>query len=293
MNRLKGILYGAVSSSTFGLTPLFSVCLLMAGYSPYEVLAYRWGVAAAALFLMGLLMGHGFRCRRADVPVLVLLSLLRAATSFGLVIAYRHIASGAAAIIHFLYPLAVTLGMILFFGEKRSLTVSVSLLLSLAGVVLLSFGGLGTAGEAAMLGVAGAVTSVFAYASYIIGVRTTRASRMDSMSLTFYVMAAGALLFMLGGWVLGDGIRLETDGTVWLYILGLALPSTALSNITLVKAIKLAGPTLTSLLGALEPLTAVLIGILVLGEPFTLSAIVGIVLIIFSVSLILLKRHKV
>lgn len=105
-------------------------------------------------------------------------------------------------------------------------------------------------------------------------------------------MAAGALLFLLGGWVLGDGIRLETDDTIWLYILGLALPSTALSNITLVKAIKLAGPTLTSLLGALEPLTAVLIGMLVLGEPFTLPAMAGIVLIIFSVSLILLKRPK-
>ena len=35
------------------------------------------------------------------------LSLLRALTSFSLVIAYQNIASGVASIIHFMYPLAV------------------------------------------------------------------------------------------------------------------------------------------------------------------------------------------
>ena len=44
MNRIKGILYAAVSSSTFGLAPFFSVTLLMIGFSAFEVLSYRWGV---------------------------------------------------------------------------------------------------------------------------------------------------------------------------------------------------------------------------------------------------------
>lgn len=43
MNRIKGILYAAVSSSTFGLAPFFSVTLLMIGFSAFEVLSYRWG----------------------------------------------------------------------------------------------------------------------------------------------------------------------------------------------------------------------------------------------------------
>ena len=45
MNRIKGILYAAVSSSTFGLAPFFSITLLLAGFSAFEVLSYRWGVA--------------------------------------------------------------------------------------------------------------------------------------------------------------------------------------------------------------------------------------------------------
>ena len=71
-------------------------------------------------------------------------------------------------------------------------------------------------------------------------------------------MGLGALLFLLGGLFYDKGVRWETNVITWLYIGGLALPATAISNITLVKAVKLAGPTLTSLLGALEPLTAAL-----------------------------------
>ena len=53
MNRIKGILYAAVSSSTFGLAPFFSLTLLLAGFSAFEVLSYRWGVATIALTLFG------------------------------------------------------------------------------------------------------------------------------------------------------------------------------------------------------------------------------------------------
>ena len=53
MNRIKGILYAAVSSSTFGLAPFFSITLLLAGFSAFEVLSYRWGVAAIVLTLFG------------------------------------------------------------------------------------------------------------------------------------------------------------------------------------------------------------------------------------------------
>ena len=53
MNRIKGILYAAVSSSTFGLAPFFSITLLLAGFSAFEVLSYRWGVASIVLFVFG------------------------------------------------------------------------------------------------------------------------------------------------------------------------------------------------------------------------------------------------
>lgn len=292
MNQLKGVLYAAVSSATFGLAPFFSISLLALGYGSFEVLTYRWGVAALALTLVGMLAGCRFRLAWPDVPTVLGLSVFRALTSFSLVIAYQNIASGVASIIHFMYPLAVAIGMILFFGEKKSLLTFTAIALSLLGAGLLSSGDIEFSGGHTALGLVSATVSVFSYATYIVGIRKTRASRLDSTVLTCYVMGFGALFFLLGGLAFGGGVRIETDGLAWLYILGLALPATAISNITLVKAVKLAGPTLTSLLGALEPLTAVLIGVFVFREQFTTNSAWGIVLIVASVSLVLFQQRK-
>ena len=58
--NLKGLTYAAISSSTFGLAPFFSIRLLNEGFSPFEVLSYRWGTASLALLAFGLLTGVKF-----------------------------------------------------------------------------------------------------------------------------------------------------------------------------------------------------------------------------------------
>ena len=180
MNRIKGILYAAVSSSTFGLAPFFSITLLMIGFSAFEVLSYRWGVASIVLTVLGLFSGCKFRLSVKDFKVVFGLSLLRAITSFSLIIAYQNIASGVASTIHFMYPLVVALAMMFFFREKKSLWVLFAVLISLLGAALLSLGELDANNGNAMVGLVAACVSVFSYAGYIIGVRTTRAVRINS-----------------------------------------------------------------------------------------------------------------
>lgn len=293
MNRIKGILYAAASSSTFGLAPFFSITLLMAGFSSFEVLSYRWGVAAVALALFGLFTGCSFRLKRHEILPVVCLSLFRAATSFALIIAYSNIASGVASIIHFMYPLAVAAVMMLLFKERRSVWVIAAILISFAGASLLVCGDIHRADGDKALGIIAACVSVFAYAGYIIGVKKSKAVNINSTALTCYVTAIGALIFITGG-CFTSGIRLVTDGWTWLVILGLALPATAISNITLVQAIKYAGPTLTSILGALEPLTAVIIGVIAFNEVFTAVSALGVALILAAVTLVVVygrERH--
>jgi drug/metabolite transporter (DMT)-like permease len=72
-----------------------------------------------------------------------------------------------------------------------------------------------------------------------------------------------------------------------------ACPSNeAISNITLVKAIKYIGPTLTSIFGALEPLTAVVIGCLIFNESFTPASAIGMALIITAVTVVVVHEKK-
>ena len=286
MERAQGILYAALSSSTFGLAPLFTLLLLAGGYSPFEALSYRWGVAALFLGVLAVFSGRSFRLGRRELVTVFLLSLFRAATSLSLIIAYQHIASGVASTIHFMYPLAVALAMMCFFREKGSAWVFAAIGMSVVGAVLLSLGNVDFTVENSALGMVSACVSVFSYGGYIVGVRKSRAVEIDSAVLTCYVMGLGALYFILGGLLTG-GVRIETDGMTWLCILGLALPATALSNMTLVQAIKRIGPTLTSIFGALEPLTAVVIGVAVFGERFTLRIGTGVLLILVAVTLII------
>ncbi len=290
MNRVKGILWAALSSSTFGLAPLFTLLLLGAGYSPFEVLTYRWGVASLSLGAYAVLAGCDFRLRGRDLRAVFLLSLFRAATSLSLVIAYRNIASGVASTIHFMYPLAVALAMMCFFRERGSVWTFAAIALSIFGAVMLSLGNVDSLRGDTLTGFVSSAVSVAAYGGYIIGVRKSRAAQIDSTVLTCYVMAFGALFFLLGGCFTG-GIRLETNPRTWLYILGIALPATAVSNMALVRAIKSIGPTLTSILGALEPLTAVVIGIWVFAEPFTAQGAAGILLILTAVTLVVVQNR--
>ena len=291
MERAKGILYAALSSSTFGLAPLFTLLLLGLGYSSFEVLSYRWGVASVFLCALALLAGRSFRLSWPELRAVFFLSLFRAATSLSLVIAYQHIASGVASTIHFMYPLAVALAMMCFFREKGSVWVFAAIGMSIVGAVLLSLGNVDFTRGNTTLGMVSAAVSVVSYGGYIVGVRKSRAVGIDSTVLTCYVMGLGALYFIAGGLVTG-GIRIETDGTAWLCILGVALPATAVSNMTLVQAIKRIGPTLTSVFGALEPLTAVVIGVAVFGEPFTTQGAAGILLIVAAVTIVILHSGR-
>ena len=287
---IKGFLYAALSSSTFGLAPFFSISLLIAGFSSFEVLTYRWGIASLILAIAGIILGEQFRISRKDWQTVFILSLFRATTSFSLVIAYQNIASGVASTIHFMYPLAVAVTMMLFFKEKKSFSILFAVFISLIGAGLLSSGDIDFKGGDTATGLIAAV-SIFSYGGYIIGVRKSRAVNIPSTALTCYVMGFGTLFYIIGG-CLTDGIRLATDSHTWLNILGLAIPATAVSNISLVKAIKHVGPTLTSIFGALEPLTAIVIGCCVFKESFTWSSTIGIALIVTAVIIVITRENS-
>ena len=51
---LNGIFYAAISSISFGFSPLFSLGLIAAGLSNFDVLSYRWMVAAIVLVIYDL-----------------------------------------------------------------------------------------------------------------------------------------------------------------------------------------------------------------------------------------------
>ena len=90
-----------------------------------------------------------------------------------------------------------------------------------------------------------------------------------------------------------QGIQPIQNGYECMNLLLLALVPTIVSNITLVQAVQNIGGTLTSILGAFEPLTAMLVGVLFFHEPFTPEYGLGIIFIVSAVTLIILSQSIV
>lgn len=292
--RFNGIFYAIISSASFGFSPLFSIALMVAGLSHFDILTYRWGIAAFVLMIYAAIRGKTLKLNSFDeVWKIILLSALRAVTSITLLIGYANIASGIASTINFMYPVVVALCMMLFYGEKKSAANIISIAMSIFGVYLLAHGdGLIVEGGDTTLGLVCSIISAFSFAAYYIVMKRTKADKIEVVKFTTWIMLMSAVYFLIGGLVTEGGISLVTDSRSWLYILGLGLWSTMVSSFTGVKAIRRIGPTLTSILGALQPLTAVILGVIFLDEHLGVKTVLGIALILVAVTIVVIHQGK-
>ena len=196
-------------------------------------------------------------------------------------------ASGVATTIHFMYPVLTTLIMMIFFREKKSAWRFFAIALAVVGVSCLSYGD--SSGGITAIGLFIVLLSALGYALYLVTVSQLKIGQMKGLRLTFYVFLFGTL-FLLVGIGATTGIQAIPDWHTGGNLLLLALIPTVISNLALVQAVKSIGSTLTSVLGAMEPVTAVCVGIFMFGEPFTRSIGIGILLIISAVIVIILRR---
>lgn len=290
MNQLKGFLYGLATSVTFGLIPLFTLPLMQRGLHNESILFYRFLFATIALGIMLRIRRQDYRISRADLPILGLLGLLYTGSALFLLMGYDCMGAGVATTLHFTYPVFVTLIMLTAFHERTPLTTWLAIVLAVSGVAKLSLRG--TELVLSPQGVAIVLLSAVCYACYIALVNRTRVRDMNSRKLAFYVFIVSTLLFLLKALTSPAGLQPPTLGgpsSIALLVL-LAVVPTVVSNITLLQAVHRIGGTMTSVLGALEPVTAVAIGVCLFGEAFTLSECVGIGLIIAAVMLVILSR---
>lgn len=180
--------------------------------------------------------------------------------------------------------------MALFFKEKTDKNIIISLLLTSCGI---SFLYKNTTG--ASLNIKGVIIVMLAslfYALYLIGVKKIKTLRnIKPNILSFYVMLFGLTVYIYNLDFCTE-LQMLSKPSLWLYACGLAIIPTIISLETITLAVKLIGSTKTALLGSLEPLTALFIGVAVFHENLTLRIIFGVILILIGVSLIVIKKDK-
>lgn len=281
--KLIGTLAGIAAAVCYGTNPLGALKLYAEGMQTNSVLFYRFGLAWVIIAVVMFFRKESLKVTRQEFTALTGLGLLFIVSSLTLYLSFHYMAAGVASTILFTYPVMTAVIMAVFFRERITWTTVVSLALSGAGVVLLYWSD--SAGTLSTIGVILVLASALSYALYIILVNRSNL-QMSSFKINFYVLLYCTLGMVVYSLIAGLPLTLPQNATSWFYVGWLAVVPAIFALVLMVYAAKYVGSTATAILGALEPLTAVLIGIFVFSEPFTLNLAIGIALILGAVIII-------
>lgn len=285
--KLIGTLAGIAAAVCYGTNPLGALKLYAEGMQTNSVLFYRFGLAWVIIAIIMIFRKESLKVTWHEFRILTGLGLLFIVSSLTLYLSFHYMAAGVASTILFTYPVMTAVIMAVFFRERITWGTVLALVLSGAGVALLYWSD--SAGTLSTIGVMLVLASALSYALYIILVNRGNL-QMSSFKINFYVLLYCTLGMVVYSLIAGLPLTLPQNTTSWFYVGWLAIVPAIFALVLLVYSAKYVGSTATAILGALEPLTAVLIGILVFGEPFTLNLALGIVLILGAVVIIVKRR---
>lgn len=282
-NALIGYPAGIITGITYGLNPLFAMPLMNKGVAIGSILFFRYLFAVLILGGFLLLRKQSFKVSFKQAGILLVLGLLYTSSSLFLFEAYNYIASGLATTLIFLYPVLVAIIMV-FLKTIPSWPVWLAIAATFGGVILMTQG---EAGESLNpTGIFLSLGSALVYAFFIVIINRSKSiASIPNTLLTFYALSTGVFVFLikviLSGTPILSGISATSD---WLNLIGLAILPTIISTATLAVATRNIGATKASVLGVFEPITAILVGTLMFGEPLTFNIILGISIAIISVT---------
>ncbi len=285
--KLIGTLCAVGAAVCYGTNPLGALNLYAEGMNTPSVLFYRFGLAWLIVAVVMLFRRESLKVDRREFLTLTALGVLFIFSSLTLYLSFHLMPAGVASTILFTYPVMTAAIMAVFFRERIRTGTIMSIFLSFVGVLLLYWSD--GSGTLHIGGVVLVLVSALTYALYIIVVDKSPLA-MSSFKINFYVLfycAAGMALFAL---LSGQPLQLPPTPRAWLWVSWLAVVPAIMALVMMVYAAKYIGSTPTAILGALEPTTAVLIGVFVFAEPFTLRLLCGIALILAAVTIVVLGK---
>ena len=288
-NKVKGFAAGIIAAVCYGTNPLGTLELYGDGFSSGSVLIYRYLLAVAMFAVVMLWKRESFKIKWGHAIRLAMLGVMFSLSSCTLYLSFHYMAAGIASTLLFVYPIMTAVLMTVFFHEKVTWTTTIAILLAVCGVGLLYQGDgnekLSTAGFALVM------VSSLLYALYIISVNRSH-MEMSNVKFTFWILVFGCLTMVAFSLISGESFQLLQTPKQWLCAAQLALLPTVLSLFFMTISINLIGSTPAAIMGALEPVTAVVIGVFIFGESFSLQLAIGIVAILSGVTLLLARKKS-
>jgi len=288
-HKIKGFAAGVLAAVFYGTNPLGALPLYADGINSATVLFFRYGLAALMFAVWLLVSGEGFRIKWGHAIRFSMLGAIFAMSSITLYVSFLYMDAGIASTILFSYPIIVAVLMAVIYHEHVSWRTAMSILLATVGIGMLYRGD----GHATLnsTGLTLVLLSSLLYAVYIIAIQRWQVE-YSAVKFTFWIVFFGLMAIVFFSLVAGERLMWLRTTKEWACAFQLGLLPTVLSLWLMTMAIKHIGSTPSAILGALEPVTAVVIGVLVFSEVFTLRLAMGIVLILLGFTFIIIGGKR-
>lgn len=288
MDKVKGIIFAALSAATFGLIPLYANQAIIDGVNNETILVYRYGIAGIVYAIYLLIRRVDTRLSWVETREVLLAGVGGyGVTAFFLMWSYHYMPTGVATAIHFFYPVVVAILMMIFYRERLSLAVRAGIVLAICGVYLLSW----TPGEVRWWGLFFVLVSTVTYGCYITALNRPVLKAMNPDVLTCYVLLFTAVFYVIVALPQGK-LEFVARPRFLLDMVQLAILSTIVSARLLVAAVKLIGSVPSSVLGTLEPITAIVVGVVYFGERLTYVNYIGLFIVMAAVLVVVCRMKK-
>ncbi len=283
--KLKGYLLALVSAVSYGLIPLFILPVKALNFPLDTTLFYRFFISALFLLAFLICKKESLRVNKGEFFILLILGLLYGLSSDCLFLGYQLLTPGIASTVLFVYPLFVALLLKLFFKEKITRFTFISLLITFSGMLVLSMNG--TDLKVNFPGLLVCILCALFYAVYMVIVNKS-GMKISGIKITFYSLLFSSVYYLTKTVLVNEPLT-ASPGLI-LHMSVFALVTTVLSITALIYAIQYIGSTPTAIMGALEPVVAVMISVCFFGEMLTWNLVFGIILILAGVIFNIIKK---
>ena len=290
MNKLKGTILTLLSAAIFGSTAILCKFATAHG-SNYGMLTLTRNLFALPfLWVIVKKSGVGFHLTKEQIKHLIILCIFGSlSTTILLYASYNFIPVGIATTLHFTYPAIVCAVSILFFKDRASRGKITSIVLSTLGIWMFFTG---EVPEKGIYGIILALASGCTYSFYFLYMSKTKLSHIYTYKLSFYVCLVNSIL-MFGYAEFMDLLTLEMDWQAWVIQLIISLSISILGISFLQIGIEVVGPSNAAIFSLFEPISGIILGILVLNEPFGFKTILGCTLVILAVAVLSKEERNV
>ncbi|MBN1313364.1 MAG: DMT family transporter [Anaerolineae bacterium] len=289
MNRtLLGTLLTVASAGSSALLPIFTLLAYQAGLAVFDVLAWRFILAAIVIWLAFPLWHQQAKLgslSRREVAILLGMGALFSICALTAFLALARVNATTYIMLFYTYPSMVALFSFLL-GERLPLTSWIAVGLALIGCVL-------AAGEGLIVeslwDIALPLINAAAMALYTV-VAGHYTEHITGLTSGFIVITTSFVIVAVASIFYGLGLPPSLDG--WLAMLGISMLSTIVAIVGLLAGIAYIGPSRAAIVSTVNPPIAVILAAAVLGEKAEWFQYMGGLLILASVLLLQLGNNN-